>query len=666
MEPMTVSVTAHATAPFLEGPARAEAVKRAQVQGIFGSGLFAYTVNGTASLSVIIMYYMGEHGHSRWVMGWALFNAGLLAIRALMQIRLQNGRDHFSAETILLILMVSSLLGGLSWAALPFGIPDIEVGGAHSYITLLLVGIACGGMVRGVPNASLTLSFSLPPVLAIAALLMAEGKLMSYILCANVCVLAHMLYRSCWLGAQNFVDNAMMKLEATLLAQSLQEANRDIRKTNLTLERLATCDPLTGLANRSKFNACLEQALAQPGQQGSQALFLFDLDRFKIVNDTLGHAAGDALLVHVARRLSEAIYGRGMVARLGGDEFAVAIDGVSGPEEAMAIAERCLVHICLPVTLAGRQYGIEASIGIALSPDHATTPDGLFAAADRALYRAKGAGRRCAMVFTADMRKKEERQARIEMDLHDALASGAVEAWFQPQVHLSDGQLVGVEALVRWNHPTLGPLTASEIVEAAQARRLHSLLTAMMMERACQLLHLFTEIGLPGIRVAVNVSAQDFMHYDVPDLLGSIVARHGLQPDRLEIELTEEALLDVDRHGPELARLEGNGFRLALDDFGMGSTSLNYLRSISIDRLKIDRDFVSGIAESRHNQALVTAMVALGRMLDIDILVEGVETEEDRAMLRLLGCQTAQGWLYAKAMAPDRLLAWMQERGIAA
>ena len=330
------------------------------------------------------------------------------------------------------------------------------------------------------------------------------------------------------------------------------------------------------------------------------------------------------------------------------------------------MAERCLAQICLPVTLAGRQYGVEASIGIALAPDHGATPDALFASADRALYRAKAAGRRCAVVFSADMREREERQARIELDLQDALLSGAVEAWFQPQVQLTDGRLVGVEALVRWNHPVLGPLNAQEIIEAVQARRLHGLLTEVMAEKACALLHALRENGLSGVGVAINVSAEDFMHYNVPDLLAGIVARHAVDPALLEIELTEEALLDVDLHGAELAKLEGKGFRLALDDFGMGSTSLSYLRTISIDRLKIDRDFVSGISESRHNQALVTAMVALGRMLDLDILVEGVETEEDRSMLRMLGCQSAQGWLYARAMPADQLLDWMRDRGLAA
>lgn len=657
---------ANPAAPVLQGREREEAIRHAQVQGIFASGLFAYTVNGTASLSIAIIYYFGDKGHSPWIMAWALFNAALLAVRALIQIRLEREAAGIGSQRILRILTVSSLLGGLTWSALPFGVPGIDMAGTQSYITLFLVGMACGELVRGVPNATLTLAFSLPPVLAVALMLMADGTLMAYILGINVAILAHMLYRSCSLGAANFIDNAVMKLEATLLAQSLQEANRDIREANRVLEQLATCDPLTGLANRSKFNTALAEALSREGAGQTLALLLFDLDRFKVVNDTLGHAAGDSLLVHVASRLSAALDGKALAARLGGDEFAVICPTTGNAEEAMALAERCLAEICMPVMLAGRKYGVEASIGIALAPDHGATPDALFASADRALYRAKAAGRRCAVVFSADMREREERQARIELDLHDALVSGAVEAWFQPQVQLSDGKLVGVEALVRWNHPVLGPLNAQEIIEAVHARRLHGLLTEVMAENACALLHALRKSGLPGVGVAINVSAEDFMHYNVPDLLAGIVARHAIDPALVEIELTEEALLDVDLHGAELAKLEGKGFRLALDDFGMGSTSLSYLRTISIDRLKIDRDFVSGISESRHNQALVTAMVALGRMLDLDILVEGVETDEDRSMLRMLGCQSAQGWLYARAMPADQLLAWMRERHLAA
>lgn len=652
--------------PLLKGEAREDAIRRAQVRGIFDFGIYPFLMNGIISISVSLIYYFAERGTHRQVLVWTLLNISMLIGRYVLQRWLQREESRHSPEKILRQLVFGSFLGGMLWASLPMQIPDVQLGGRHAYVTLIMVGVAAGGLVRGVPYARIAIAFSLPPVISVGGFLIADGSMMCYVLSANMSLYGVMLFNACRLGARNFVENVLMKQEATLLAQSLQAANRDISESNQALKVLAGTDPLTGLANRARFNTELRETLAAATCDASLSMLIFDLDRFKVVNDTLGHAAGDQLLTAVARRLTEALPPHAFAARLGGDEFAVLCPQTEGPDEALSLAERCLEAICKPVMLAGRQYGVEASIGAALAPRHAVGPDDLFACADRALYRAKGAGRRCAMIFSHDMREREERQARIELDVQDALATGAVEAWFQPQVRLSDGNLIGVEALVRWNHPVLGTLQAHEIVEAVRARRLHGLLASRMTEQACLLLRHLQTCGHADVRVAVNLSADDFAHYDVAATLGAIVENHGVDPGLFEIELTEEALLDVNKHGADLTALERKGFRLALDDFGMGSTSLSYLRSIRIDRLKIDRDFVSGIAASRHNQALVTAMVALGRMLDIDILVEGVETEEDRVILRALGCETAQGWLYAQAMSTEKVLDWITLRTRAA
>jgi diguanylate cyclase (GGDEF)-like protein len=655
-----------AAAAGISEAGRLEAVRIAQLKEIFEFGAMTYVFNALITTSVMLIYYFGTRGEGQAIFFWGLGNLFVLLMRIGLQSYLDRSRDRYSTRFILAGLTASSLVGGLAWAALPLIIPNIQMAGEHTYITVTLVGMTAGSMVRGVPFANIVIAFSLPPISTIAILLLRDASFESVVLGLNAILLTVVLMRASLKGSHAFAANAVTRYEATRMALSLQEANNDIRETNKALEALANGDPMTGLANRAKFNAELRKAMDAASHGGKVALFIMDLDKFKFVNDTLGHAAGDLLLVEVARRLSEVLGGRGLAARLGGDEFAVVLSRVASDEEALAVAEACLKGICSSIVLSGREFVVQASMGVAVFPDHAASPDDLFACADRALYRSKAGGTCTPMIFTSDMRQTAERQSRIELDIRQALHAGEVDAWFQPQVRLCDGKLIGLESLVRWHHPVLGPVSAREIVDAVHARRVHEMLTRLMADKACSMLRRLRNAGHGDISVAINLSAQDFAHYDVPAALSEIVARHEVDPASVELEFTEEALLDPKILGPSLKALEAAGFRLALDDFGMGSTSLNYLMSMRVDRLKIDRSFVTGVGSSRHNQALVTAMVALGGMLDINILVEGVETEEDRAMSARLGCHAAQGYLFAQPMPAARVVEWLANRDKAA
>lgn len=636
------------------------AIRRAQashiLQGLSSTLVFNAAISLSASIIVAI-----SRGLQTGLLAWSATIALVLAYRVFSAARLRRFNYVEShPDYALRLVSFGAFLTGITWAALPFCIPDFEATGRDATISLVMIGISAGSMVRGMGFAQISMAFALPVLISVILTLTDMGGPSAAVMVLNVIGLMMVMVRSNLSAERVFVSNELAKLEATALADSLATANDDILQKNSRLEVLANHDPITGLANRMHFNGRLLGEIA--GAQvngGNVALLLLDLDRFKQINDALGHSAGDAVLAEVGRRLSRIIGDDGVTARLGGDEFAVILSGTDARERALVHSAAMLEASRQPIAYGGAQSVVGVSIGLATFPDHAGSAEDLLASADMALYEAKGKGRRQIQEFDPDLKAVAERQRLIEQDLEAAIRSGAIETWFQPQVDLESNGIAGFEALVRWHHPRLGFVSPPEIITAAQSLHLAETLTAHIAASVCKLLTRLPSLELPDVTVALNISPREFALYSVADMLELVTCQHGVNPARLEIEITEEAILDSDGAGEQLKRLETAGHKLAVDDFGMGHSSLAYLISLKIDRLKIDRSFARNVAASRPNQDLIAALVGLGYALSLDIVVEGVETAEDAAILKMLGCRVAQGYFFARPMPVEALIAWI-------
>jgi diguanylate cyclase (GGDEF)-like protein len=410
------------------------------------------------------------------------------------------------------------------------------------------------------------------------------------------------------------------------------------------LRYLALHDPLCGLPNRIFFTERLESVIANVRQGGSPAaVFYIDLDHFKDVNDTLGHPIGDELIRNVTTRLSRIIRGNDLVARLGGDEFAVITSAASEPAALQKIGNRIISMVCAPYSINGHTIVIGASIGIAII-DHrfgAGAAD-VLRYADMALYRAKGEGRNRACIYDAVMDADLSQRKRIEQDLREAIEHDDLTVLYQPIVNASGETVIGVEALVRWPHPTRGLISPAEFIPIAEHSGLIIELGTRVLRHACM-----DGKAWPGITVSVNVSPLQFRQLDFVTVVERILAETGFDPSRLELELTESTLLgNVESAEAAMHRLKELGMQLALDDFGTGYSSLLYLRRFPFDRLKIDRSFVLSIEKAADAAAIVHAVVSLGRGLGMKVTAEGVETAEQHLFLRAAGVHCMQGFRF--------------------
>ncbi|MFT7608797.1 MAG: diguanylate cyclase (GGDEF)-like protein/PAS domain S-box-containing protein [Candidatus Aldehydirespiratoraceae bacterium] len=414
----------------------------------------------------------------------------------------------------------------------------------------------------------------------------------------------------------------------------------------------ATHDELTGLANRRRLLDEIHRRLAGPGSVG---VLLLDLDRFKNINDSLGHNRGDELLVLIADRLRFAVRPCDLVGRLGGDEFAIVLPGPVDVEEAESVAERLMRVIGEPVTLGRQKIYPTASIGIAVS-DETTEVNDLLSRADVAMYRAKAQGRGRTTSYDAELSDAVHARMETEAGLRHALRNDELLVYYQPEVSLDDGRLLGAEALIRWNHPEKGILPAAAFIDIAEETGLVVEMGEIVLAQACREAILWPG-GDDGPMIRVNLASAQIQREETVSLVRSVLAETGLAPHRLCLEITESAVMaDIDRSEEILRQLKALGIHLAVDDFGTGFSSLAYLKRFPVDALKIDRTFVTDLGHNTEDVAFVRSIISLADALDLDVVAEGVETEVQATILLELGCHRAQGYLFARPGPPAALL----------
>ncbi len=430
------------------------------------------------------------------------------------------------------------------------------------------------------------------------------------------------------------------------------------------LRHEALHDALTGLPNRSFLQRRLAVAVDDigAGRSAGAAVMILDLDGFKEVNDTLGHQKGDLLLAEVATRLVASVGTEGTVVRLGGDEFAVLLTGTADQERAVAVGLRALSALEQPVDLDGLAVAVSGSLGIALAPAHATEPAGLLKRADLAMYDAKGSSRGL-RVYEKHLDDEDPFRLTLVAELRGALQDGdGVEVHFQPQARPADGTVTGVEALARWTHPVLGVVTPDVFVPVAERSGLIGALTTRVLDRSLAACADWAARG-HELGVAVNLSARSLLDADLVDEVSRLLQRHRVPAARLTLEVTEGSVMaDPDRAIAVLQSLRDLGVRVSVDDFGTGYSSLSYLKRLPIHEVKIDRSFVTGLAEGGEDAAIVRAVVDLAQHLHLEVVAEGVEDQETWDILASLGCDLVQGWHLGRPVPAERLLPWLEER----
>jgi diguanylate cyclase (GGDEF)-like protein len=453
-------------------------------------------------------------------------------------------------------------------------------------------------------------------------------------------------------------------LEAVLLAlyllllPLLRRTSHRLGRQMAEIRRLALHDALTGLPNRTLLRQRLQEELETGDDEaGSLAVLLLDLDRFKEINDTLGHESGDELLCAIADRLTNLMRGGDIVARLGGDEFAVLCRLAKGRDEALLVSERLRHGLEEPFAVAGMTLEVEASVGIALHPEHGSDVEALMRHADIAMYRSKET--RTAEIYCSETDHYSTQRLALTSELRQAIADDQLLIHYQPRVDMATGELRKVEALVRWDHPQRGPLSTADFIPLAERSGLGSALTRCILEGSLRDARAWLDAGHP-IGVSVNLFGRDLVDLGLPTQISDLLSDFDLDPRLLEVEVTENTILTDPRraHGI-LSRLAKRGIRIAIDDFGTGYSSLSHLSRLPADVIKIDKSFVQQMGADQGAELIVRSTVDLAHNLGLEAIAEGVETEELWDRLMQLGCDTAQGFYISRPIPGERVIDWL-------
>ena len=434
------------------------------------------------------------------------------------------------------------------------------------------------------------------------------------------------------------------------------------KRTELELVRLAHFDQLTSLPNRTLLRERVDHAIARAMRSGSGvATLILDMDRFKEINDMLGHEIGDKLLVEAARRIRASVRDQDTVARLGGDEFAVVLEGVSEAKEVLPVIERIIASLGEVTQIGGRELNSSISIGIAMYPENGNDLSELLRAADLAMYQAKSSGRGRYQFFADAMQEEAQSRHALEWALRRAVERNEFELVYQPQLCLRTGTVIGVEALLRWMSPTRGLLTPYHFIAGLEEFGLINQVGEWVLQTACEQIRRWQAMRFAPMRIAVNVSAQQFEDPMLIDKIRSALKETRLPPELLELELTESCLMSDPAQASALLReIRDVGVRIAIDDFGTGYSSLTYLHEFPLSALKIDKNFVQSVESNDRGGPISKMIIGLGQNLGLEVIAEGVETEVQLEYMREHGCDVAQGYLYARPESPEDLTPWLQ------
>lgn len=544
---------------------------------------------------------------------------------------------------------------GLAWgSAALFALP----GARHIELRAVLLLFACGVSATYVVGAAARRLYyfasQVPMLAAVFVGFMASGDHVTRLL--SIAIPIYFIVMT----AMHQEVHAVVLSELQLRVQN-DKNTRALRQANARLTTRALHDELTGLVNRATFLEYLDEAVGDARSDGTiVGVIYLDLDRFKVVNDSLGHGGGDELLANVASRLQAVTRGTDVVARIGGDEFTMLLRTLRTAEQAVAVAHRVAAALDAPFEVCGRRLSVTASIGVTTNRHSADDGEALLSHADAAQYRAKELGRARVEVFDNGLRETIERRLEKQEELRDAIASGAIVPWYQPEIDMATGEIIGAEALARWLHPARGVLAAGTFIETAEQAALTPMLDRRIITGAVRTRARLRDAGLVGsdFRVWFNVSHDQLTRSNPADRLARLLDRTSCEPNLIGIEITETAVLsDIDAVAHELDVIRSSGVKVALDDFGTGHSSLTLLRSLPIDRVKIDRSFIRDVTTDERDAAIVRHLVALAHDLSLDLVAEGVETPEQVGRLRELGCRHAQGFLWSKAVPVEELTA---------
>ncbi len=464
------------------------------------------------------------------------------------------------------------------------------------------------------------------------------------------------------LGAQDSLVRG--RADGALALKTLRYAI-ERKESDQHLTYLSHYDRLTGLANRELFRDRLHQAMTRAERSGQVIALLFlDLDRFKAVNDTLGHLAGDELLIEVAGRLKKSVRRSDTIARLGGDEFTVILEGLEDPLDAEVVCTKILKSLSEPVLIRNQEIYVTTSIGVTFFPADDVDINGLLRNADAAMYRAKEEGRNRYNLFTADINARAVNRMAIESALRHALERQEFHLCYQPKVCVQTGLVLGAEALIRWDNPQRGLVSPVEFIPVAEDTGLIVQIGEWVLRRACADMRKWHAAGFEHVSVAVNLSARQFRHGELVSAVAKILADTGISPRQLELEITESLLMD-DTEASQLAlrALKALGTSIYLDDFGTGYSSLAYLKKFPLDGLKIDRSFINDLPGDTDGEAITSAILALSKALRLGVVAEGVETRDQLNFLRDAGCQVVQGYLFSRPLVFSDFLGWLQRTG---
>ncbi len=447
-------------------------------------------------------------------------------------------------------------------------------------------------------------------------------------------------------------NERIVRHQVETLEQVVTARTQGLETANKQLRYLATHDALTGLPNRVLMDDRISQCMALADRQNQTfAVILLDLDRFKLVNDSLGHGVGDELLKEVARRLKSVVREIDTVARLGGDEFVLIITQSPERGAVQAVAHRIIESMKAPVRIAGLEIHTSPSIGIAFYPGDAVTVETLLANADAAMYYAKQQGRNNFQCFMPRMNTATQEKVRLESDLHAALEQKQFELHYQPKVNTATGVMHGAEALLRWTHPVHGSIPPAKFIPIAEECGLIGAIGAWVVREACRQARAWQLAGLPSLRVAVNLSASQFRQGNIVTIIRNALDAAGLEARFLEVELTESAVMsDPEESIAILETLSAMGVLVSVDDFGTGYSSMSYLRRFPIDKLKIDRGFINEVMSRSEDASIVRAIVSLAHSLNLKVVAEGVESTEQLEFLKTLGCDQSQGFHFSPAL----------------